>query len=137
MCGVKPLNPLAESLVDARWLPGLRALTLTQNKLTRAGWRCLLAAPKLALHTLACEWNRLGDRAIDDLLKSPTLPSLRVLRLRAAGLGDAAAQALAACPNLSQLTTLELPGNAIGDAGRAALLASPHLGPAAKASLVL
>ncbi len=101
---------------------------LSIYRLTPQGARQLALSPWMPrLRELDIDWVGSHFRAgLRELLRHPSLASLRVLDLKSSGIGDEGARLLAGCPHLTGLEELLLECNDIRDAGALALARTPH-----------
>jgi uncharacterized protein (TIGR02996 family) len=107
----------AKALVEIS--PNLEVeLTKLSPKMLPALARCPLGR----LRCLTLTGFELGDEAVAELLRSPTLAGLRELDLGGNDLGLAAARALATSPCAPSLVKLDVGGNPLGPEGAGAIL---------------
>jgi uncharacterized protein (TIGR02996 family) len=84
--------------------------------------KALVSSPHLpALTHLRLRLSDMGDRGVQEIIKSGILKRLKVLDLRHGCVTDKGAQALADCPDLKNLELLDLTNNSLTDAGIRAL----------------
>ena len=114
-------------LAGAPSLAGLRRLSLRNAGLTpRAAAALAASRPLRGLRALTLSHNRLGADGVSRLT-SGTWDALRSLDLTRGGLDDRAAILLAGCPSLGGLWRLDMRGNTISSEGLDSLKSLPSL----------
>ncbi len=125
-----PDGALGKALAASPVLPHLTVLDLNRGGGLYPLWDLgnLLNSPQLAsLRVLRVSHVEMGDAGSRALAGSTHLRHLTALDLAGNDLTPDAAQALADSPHLARLTELNLAGNQLRDRGTKALAASPHL----------
>jgi uncharacterized protein (TIGR02996 family) len=115
------------ALAKLPFLPRLRSLCLSYNRIGEDGARAVAAAPLSSLEVLLLTSNRIGDAGVAALAASSFLPRLTRLDLSWVAIGRAGVRALAAAKSPLALASLDLSHNSIGDEGLAALAGSAAL----------
>jgi hypothetical protein len=115
------------ALAKLPFLPRLRSLWLSYNRVGEDGARALAAAPLSSLEVLQLTSNPLGDAGVGALARSSYWPRLTRLELGSVSIGVVGLGALARGKPPLALESLSLAHNAIGDLGLAALASSPAL----------
>lgn len=107
--------PLAQAVVSAEYLAGLKTLNLTSNNFDDDAVQLLAASPILSnLEELDLSINDLGETSAQALAASTQLSHLRALEMRKNRLGPVGAEAIAGSERLANLKRLGLSSNEIG-----------------------